>query len=352
MRRWYVWLPISALLLGFVIWRTRPWEIGGLWNELDRGSLLAALALNVPVVLLWAIRSRFLMEGVGHPLSVAQLVPVVSFANTVNNLTPASTGEVLRALVLKERYGVPYGRSAAVIVAERLWPLGIMVLTAFAAASGELLRLPGPIVALAWAGAAFLSFLPALAYRAGLRPGRLVRRLAGPDSARSELPSPSAAAKAVLPVDPIPKTGRLARFATALGEVDDQLAALITPAGRALGFVLSTAAIFACFGLQLWFVLLALGVSISPLAAWAVLGLALLAGIVSALPFGLGATDAVLTLLLATIGVEAAAAGAAALLLRATATLPLGIAGTVSWVLLTGGARPSKTVQTGTSGPP
>jgi uncharacterized protein (TIRG00374 family) len=101
-----------------------------------------------------------------------------------------------------------------------------------------------------------------------------------------------------------------------------------------VGFVASTAIVFATTATQLSLILLALGHDLSPVAAWAALGIATIAGVVSALPFGLGAADVVLTALLAALGVPAAAAAAAALVLRATVTLPLGLAGTVSWIAL------------------
>jgi hypothetical protein len=41
-----------------------------------------------------------------------------------------------------------------------------------------------------------------------------------------------------------------------------------------------------------------------------------------------------MTALLVALGVPAATAGAAALVLRATVTLPLGLAGTASWIAL------------------
>jgi uncharacterized membrane protein YbhN (UPF0104 family) len=87
-------------------------------------------------------------------------------------------------------------------------------------------------------------------------------------------------------------------------------------------------------------VLAALGQRTSVEGAWAALGLATIAGVLSALPFGLGAADAVLAILLTAQGVPPAVAGAAALILRAVTTLPLGIAGAASSSWLFAGRRP------------
>jgi hypothetical protein len=52
----------------------------------------------------------------------------------------------------------------------------------------------------------------------------------------------------------------------------------------------------------------------------------------------------VITLLLGVVGVPVAVSGASVLLLRAVQTLPLGIAGTISWSLLAGSRRAGKGV--------
>jgi uncharacterized membrane protein YbhN (UPF0104 family) len=157
-------------------------------------------------------------------------------------------------------------------------------------------------------------FAPSLAYRLGLRPASFAALLV--DGAEG---------------------GRRARLAALLRDVDASLAGILAAPIVAVGFVASTALIFVAFAVQLWLIVLALGHDVSPVAAWAALGIATIAGVVSALPFGLGAADVVMTALLAALGIPAAAAAAAALLLRATVTLPLGLAGTASWIALNRG---------------
>ncbi|MBA2254932.1 MAG: flippase-like domain-containing protein, partial [Chloroflexi bacterium] len=330
LRRW-LWIPLSLGLLAFVIWRTRPWELAGAGLALDPLLLLAVVTLNVAVVALWALRSRSLMAGVGHPLGFLSLVPVVSFANTIGNVTPASAGEALRALVLRNRYGVPIARSTAVILVERVWAVGIMAVTASAAAalafggsgsgggnSSSSGGGPSPVAAVIVTVSALLAcFLPAVAYRVGLRPGRLLERwLARRKDATATRP------------------GRLGRAAGVLVDLDRTVAGLVADPVRAVVFVGSTLLIFVCYALQLALLLQMLGSPLPLEGAWAALGLATVAGVLSALPFGLGAADAVLSLLLIGLGVAPAVTGATILLLRATATLPLGVAGALSWAAL------------------
>lgn len=320
--RRYLWIPISAALLAFVVVRTRPWDIGDLGLPLDPLPLLLALALDVPVVLLWAVRSRSLMAGIGFPLTLRDLVPIVSFANTISNLTPASAGEALRAWVLRDRHGVPLTSAAAVILVERLWAVGIMAVTASGAAVIALTR-PTAAVGLAISLLALACcFAPSMVYRLRLRPGRALERLLDSRAARRSAETTS----------PHPATpGRGLRLLTGLVELDRTLAHLVSDPRRSVVFVSCTLGVFACYAAQLSLLLGALGQSVSPEGAWGALGLATVAGVLSALPFGLGAADVVLAAILGQLGVAAAVIGAVVLLLRATATLPLGVAGAISW---------------------
>jgi uncharacterized protein (TIRG00374 family) len=333
MRRWYVWVSVSIVLLGLLVWRTRPWE--ALATGADAPPLVVALAINVVVIAAWAVRSERLMAAVGHPLATTALVPIVSFANTINNLTPASAGEALRAVILRRRHDVPYGRSTAVILVERLWAIWIMAVTAAAAAVGTVVPAPAGVVGLAWAAGLVATFVPAVAYRAGLRPAALAASLVE----GRQRPDAAAGTSAAADAGRVP--GRRARAATLLRDVDASLAEILVSPWVAIAFVATTAVVFAATAAQLWLIVQSLGEGVSPVGAWAALGLATIAGVLSALPFGLGAADVVLTALLLALGVPAAPAGAAALLLRATVTLPLGLAGTASWVALNRGPEAS-----------
>jgi uncharacterized protein (TIRG00374 family) len=325
-RRWYVWLPVSVGILAVLIWRTRPWDAVALLSGTDLAPLLLALPLNGVVVGLWAERSKSLMAAVGSPLGFVALVPVVSFANTVNNLTPASSGEVLRALVLKRRHAVAYADSTAVILAERLWAIAVLAVTAGAATLGTIIPARAEVVVGGWLAAAVLTFSPTIAYRMGLRPAGALLGLA--DRLGSE---------------------RLMRIAGRLADVDARLAQIVLSPTRSLHFVVTTAAIFVVFTVQLELVLQAVGVHLPPGGVWAANGLAICAGVLSALPFGLGAADAVLVLLLVAQGADAAAASAAAIMLRSVTTLPLGLAGTISWLLLSGAAPGEPPASSGTA---
>ena len=97
--------------------------------------------------MLWALRSRDLLGATGHPVRLGPLLPMTAFANTINNLTPGSAGEVVRAWLLRAHHGVPYATGAAVIIVERIVAIGYMAASAVVAWVGYRMGLALPLQA-------------------------------------------------------------------------------------------------------------------------------------------------------------------------------------------------------------
>jgi uncharacterized membrane protein YbhN (UPF0104 family) len=112
------------------------------------------------------------------------------------------------------------------------------------------------------------------------------------------------------------------------------VAGLLGDPPRAIVFAAWTALVFTCYTGQLLLVGAALGQSLDPAAAWGALGLAIVVGVLSLLPFGLGSADVVLAGLLVAAGVPAREAVAITFGYRLVSTLPLGVAGAASYALL------------------
>ena len=247
-------------------------------------------------------------------------MPMTAFANTINNLTPGSTGEVVRAWLLRAHHGVPYAIGAAVIVVERVVAIVYMAASATVAWVGDSLGLSWPLqVGLV----VLVAASPGMVYALGFRP---------------------AAALGGLPLGRVLGSDRWIRVRSALVRVDGTIALLLTNPRRLAVFAFTTALVFSIYTAQLWLVAWSVGIALDPVAAWGALGLATIAGVLSLLPFGLGATDLVLAYLLASLGVPAAAAAAIAFGYRLVSTLPLGLLGAVSYAWLSarlpaGGAR-------------
>ncbi len=310
LRRPIVWLPVSGALLVLVAWRSRVWEAGDVLGTPAPLPLLVAVLLNGALALLWAVRSADLLAAAGSPVAVAPLVPMTVFANTINNLTPGSAGEVVRAWMLRVHHGVPYATGGAVIVVERFVAIAYLGASAAIVWFARPLALPGPVVV---ALLSLLVILPGLLYGVGLRP---------------------LASLARLPLGGILGSGRWARIGDGLVRMDATVAILVTHPRHLGVFALTTTLVFACYAAQLWLVAQSVGIAIDPLLCWGALGLSIVAGVLSLLPFGLGAADLVLAALLASLGVPAPAAAAIAFGYRLVSTLPLGIMGGISYAWL------------------
>lgn len=320
LRRPLVWLPISVGLLAFLAWRSRLWEAGDRLRLVEPGALLAAVGVSAVVAVLWALRSADLLAAAGRPVGIGPLIPMTAFANTINNLTPGSAGEIVRVWMLRAHHDVPYATGTAVVAIERLGAFGYLTGSALVVWLGHVGAWPPPLTALAVAA---VVVLPGVVYAAGVRPSTLV---------------------AAIPIGRFVGHERWARVGTWLGRVDATVAQLLTHPGRLAAFALLTLALFTCYAAQLVLVGRALGAEVDPFAAWGALGLAMTAGILSLLPFGLGTTDAVLVALLGVLGVDPVTATAMTFGYRLVSSLPLGLAGVVSYAWLsarlpTGGTR-------------
>ena len=310
LRRPIVWAPISLVLLALVAWRSRVWEARDLLGHVAIAPLVAALALSGVVLVLWGTRSAALLRQAGRPVAIAPLIPMTALANTINNVTPGSSGEILRLWLLRARFGVDYTTGGAVIVVERV------VALAYLTGSGVLFWLavigflPPPV---AVAGLVLLGVLPGLVYAVGIRPSAIV---------------------ALVPLGRVVGTDRWTRLTAWVARVDAMIAALLTRPARLAAFALITTAILACYALQLVLVGQAIGVRIDPVTAWGALGVGMTAGVLSLLPFGLGSTDLVVATLLGVAGVPPIEATAMTFAYRLVSTLPLALAGVASYAVL------------------
>jgi len=310
--RWYVYGPVALLLLGLVVIRARPLETWSTLTNADWRPLVPAIALNVVVVALWVIRFGQLLRHHDRKVPAGRLARIVLFANTASSLTPASAGEVARVVVLERQEGVPTVIGTAVVLVERF--LALYLLAATTAAAWVWLLLGRPAVgglAIA-ASIVVVAFVPTIAYRAGLRPLRAI-------GGRLERREPA---------------GRVSRLGPQLQDVDGRIAETLSDVRRTGAFSLASLAIFVVFAIQFALAGAAIGESLDLVTAWAVQGVAVVVGVLSAIPFGLGASDVAVTLLLPVVGIAPANAALIALLFRAVSTVPITILGVVAYALI------------------
>lgn len=128
LKSWKFWfgLIISALSLYLVL---RKIDYAQLWSELSSANYWWILpGVGVYFIGLWvrAWRWHYLLR----PLKVIPtrtMFPIVTIGYAGNNIFPARAGEVVRAVILKRKEGVPFSASFATIIVERVFD-GIVML--------------------------------------------------------------------------------------------------------------------------------------------------------------------------------------------------------------------------------
>jgi uncharacterized membrane protein YbhN (UPF0104 family) len=220
-------------------------------------------------------------------------------------MTPASSGEVLRAGALTSHTQVTLEDAGALVFFER--GLSLYLMTIGTAAVGAFFVLPTALAVVVLVFACAAAAAPALAMVVPRRT-TVVRS----DGDRGPLRRALRYAVNAL--------GRSAHIARA-------------PAGLAV-WTLATCGIYAVNTLQFWLLARSVSDVISAPEAWVALGASQLAGIVSLLPLGFGASDWSLAAILRRFGTTLEQGTAVAVLVRATITLPLLVLALFSYLYL------------------
>jgi len=274
-----------AVVLAFGVY-TRPSELAHALRGFSFIYLVPILGLALLNYVVRFVRWQYYLRVVGVDVEARRSAGVF-FSGLALSVTPGKIGELFKCVMLKREIGAPYSRTVPVVVNERLTDLLSVVLLA----GLGVIRYPTGLLVFVVGMAAVTALIVALA----LSP-RLADRL-GPWLGR-----------------------RLARRAAAESaqETAHSFARLLGARSFALGTALGVLAWF-CECLAFWLVFPGLGVSgPSLLGAGFVYALATLAGAVSFLPGGLGATEVSMAAMLGVVfQVPRQASAAATLVIRA-----------------------------------
>ena len=276
----------AALVLG---WR----DLASALVAFGARGLLLVVLLSLINYGLRFLRWQALLAAVGAQVP-RRASFAIYFATYVMVITPGKLGEVFKAAILKDQQGVPLARGLAVVLAERIYDfLAVLALVAVGMVFWD-----GP-----WHGAQV-----ALAAGAGF--GALLLLIRSP-ALRRRLVGRAAASR------------HLGGHALGLDEALSATSTLLAPGKGLIYLAVSTAAWF-CECAGLWLVCRTLAAAVGLTDAVFIYGAATLVGSVSFLPGGLGGTEAVIIVLLGTLGVPTAAAAATAFIVR-LATLWLAV---------------------------
>lgn len=132
MKNWKFWLgvAISALFLWLALRGLGLAEVGGSLAEANLWWLLPGIAVYFIGVWVRAWRWHYLLRPV-KPVSTRIMFPIVAIGYMGNNIYPARAGEVLRAVVLKRKEGIPVSASLATVIVERIFDGVVMLAFVF-----------------------------------------------------------------------------------------------------------------------------------------------------------------------------------------------------------------------------
>lgn len=309
-------IAVGVGLTALLLWRIGFDRVAQSLAHANLPLVAAAVALNVPVVLLRTWRSHLLLKRLGARVPPWRLATSGVVGLTLSGITPAAGGDLVRAYLWRRDDGVPVHSGALVVVVERIGALGLMGLLGLSTLALELsgwqLR---AVAVLSWVCLGF----PYLASRLGV----------GSWSLRQMTRLPL-----------------LRRWGTEVERSTDELSLMSEEVLLQVWFCALSAVIFAISGAQVWLLVIGLGGAVPFLAAITAYCLSQVGGAISSLPFGLGTGDAILVLILAQAGLAAHVGAATAILLRLTTTLPIAVAAAAAWALTLPGRRALRTAST------
>ncbi len=129
---WKFWLGVlvSGVFLWLALRGLRLDEVGGAVADANLWWLIPGIAVYFLAVWARAWRWHFLLRPV-KAIPTRAMFPIVAIGYMGNNIYPARAGEVLRAVVLKRREGVPISASLATIIVERIFDGVVMLAFVF-----------------------------------------------------------------------------------------------------------------------------------------------------------------------------------------------------------------------------
>lgn len=132
MKKWQFWLGVLISIL-FLWLALRGLHLGDFWSAVQKANYIWLLpGIFVYFVGVWvrAWRWHYLLGPI-KKIPTRTMFPITTIGYMGNNIYPARAGEVLRAVILKRREGVPVSASLATIIVERIFDGVVMLAFVF-----------------------------------------------------------------------------------------------------------------------------------------------------------------------------------------------------------------------------
>ena len=143
MKKWQFWLGVLISIL-FLWLALRGLHLGDFWSAVQKANYIWLLpGIFVYFIGVWvrAWRWHYLLGPI-KKIPTKTMFPVTTIGYMGNNIYPARAGEVLRAIILKRKEGVPVSASLATIIVERIFD-GVVMLAFIFVNLTELAKLTG-----------------------------------------------------------------------------------------------------------------------------------------------------------------------------------------------------------------
>jgi len=143
MKKWQFWLGV-LISVAFLWLALGGLKLGDFWSAVQKANYIWLLpGIFVYFIGVWvrAWRWHYLLGPI-KKIPTKTMFPITTIGYMGNNIYPARAGEVLRAVILKRREGVPVSASLATIIVERIFDGVVMLAFVFVNLS-ELGKLTG-----------------------------------------------------------------------------------------------------------------------------------------------------------------------------------------------------------------
>jgi len=143
MKSWKFWLGVVISVV-CLYWALHDKDFPSMWESLKTAQylwILPGIAVYFVAVYVRSWRWHYMLRPL-KKIPTRTMFPIVCIGYMGNNIYPARAGEVLRAVVLKRREGVPISASLATVVVERIFD-GVVMLGFVFLNLPELARLTG-----------------------------------------------------------------------------------------------------------------------------------------------------------------------------------------------------------------
>ncbi len=132
MKKWHFWLGVLISII-FIWLALRGLHLNDFWSTVQKANYIWLIpGIGVYFIGVWvrAWRWHYLLKPIKE-IPTKTMFPITTIGYMGNNIYPARAGEVLRAVILKRKEGVPVSASLATIIVERIFDGVVMLAFVF-----------------------------------------------------------------------------------------------------------------------------------------------------------------------------------------------------------------------------